>query len=107
MFKIISNIREHINNQITSILIKESNTLHCFILAIFIATSKLIGTKNRENKNPPESEIQRWIIIKLEVNSATALPIIKNGTPAHIKNVNANKNNAIMTNIKFFLSTFE
>lgn len=83
-------------------LIKESNTLHCFISAIFFATFKLIGTKNRENKNPPESEIQRWIIIILEVNSAIALPIIKKGTPAHIKNVNANKNNAIMTSMEFF-----
>ena len=58
-------------------LIKESNTLHCFISAIFFATFKLIGKKYRENKSPPESEIQRWIITKLEVNSATALPIKK------------------------------
>lgn len=83
-------------------LIKESNTLHCFISAIFFATFKLIGTKKRENKNPPEIDIQRWIIIKLEVNSSIALPIIKKGTPVHIKNVNANKNNAIITSIKFF-----
>lgn len=85
-------------------LIKESNTLHCLISAIFFATCKLIGTKNRENKKPPESAIQRWIITKLEVNSATVLPIIKKGTPAHIKNVNGNKNEATMTNIKFFLA---
>lgn len=83
-------------------LIKESNTLHCFISAIFFATFKLIGTKNRENKSPPESEIERWIITKLVVSSATVLPIIKKGTPAQIKNVNANKNDAIMTNRKFF-----
>ncbi|GAA0494119.1 hypothetical protein GCM10008986_20790 [Salinibacillus aidingensis] len=67
----------------------------------------MIGAKNKEKRNPPESEVHRRITTKLEVKSATAFPMTKNGTPAQIKKVRINKTNAIITNIKFFLNTFE
>lgn len=82
-------------------------TLRFFIFAICFATIRLIDTKNKENRNPPEIEIQRYIMAKLEVISDTKFPTIKTGTPAHKKKVNINNIDAIMTYIKFFLSTNE
>mgnify|MGYP006926212717 FL=1 len=66
-----------------------------------------MGTKYKENRSPPEKEILRWMMAKLEVNSATVLPIIKKGTPAQIKKVITNNTAAITANMKFFLSTLE
>ncbi|WP_273128069.1 hypothetical protein [Bacillus weihaiensis] len=100
-------MKEQMIIQLTCKQIKDWKTLHFFSSDILFATSKLMGSKYRVNKKPPESEIQRWIIAKLEVYAATVVPIMKKGTPAHIKNVITNKNNATMINIRFFLITCE
>lgn len=75
------------------------------MLPIFLAAFKLNGTKYKEKRNPPESEMHKLIMTKLEVNFAAKLPIIKNGIPVQIKKVTANNTNAITISIKFFLNT--
>ncbi len=91
--------------QIISNLKKAFITVHSFIFAKRLATFQLIGTKNNENNNPTESEIEEWIAPKLAVKSATVLPIMYMGIPTHIKKVKTNNGITIITIIKFFFRT--